>query len=150
MTFGKNLQLPVCVCVCVCVTTSFASCIHVEFLLTTHTHAHAHTHTHTESTRHTSPEVSDLDRRDTIVRSSWLSHGDREAALVARRRATTRLSARRDSDEVTNEGKGLRAWHGAGSSVYCILYMYICSLLLGNPNLKNSYLVAQVVKVIRR
>ncbi len=51
-----------------------------------------------------SPEISDLDRQDSIVRSSWLSGADRTAAQVARRRASTRVSRSQDSEETAIEG----------------------------------------------
>ncbi len=69
------------------------------------THTLTYTHNPPEPVlRHTSPEVSDLDRHDSIVRSSWLSGADRTAAQVARRRAISRVSMRQSSDETPIEG----------------------------------------------
>ena len=49
-----------------------------------------------------SVEVSDLDRRESRGRSSWLvERGDMTAAKIARHRAS---SLRRDGDDVTSEG----------------------------------------------
>ena len=52
-----------------------------------------------------SPEISDLNRQDSIVRSSWLSGADRTAAQVARRRANSRVSQSQDSEESAIEGR---------------------------------------------
>ena len=64
-----------------------------------------HTYTHTEiERRNISPDIADLGRQNSIVRSSGLSGADRSAANRARRWASTRGHVRHDTDEITNEG----------------------------------------------